>query len=68
MAEPTEKACKKAQPCAKTQPWRIHWPPTNTTSEAFMGSYKPGERLAIDGGGGTGIFGLNDKNEGIRGN
>jgi len=57
-----------AKACEKVQPWRAHWPPTNTAPQTFMGSYKPGERLAIDGGGGTGIFGLNNKNEGVKGN
>lgn len=49
----------------KTQPWREHWPPKASANTTIMAGYKAGELFTIDGGGGAGAYGYNDKGEGV---
>jgi hypothetical protein len=49
----------------KTQPWKAFWPPPENAKKGVEVGKKAGEILEIDGTGGNGNFGYNDKGEGI---
>jgi len=48
----------------KTQPWRAHWPPPPEAKKGAEVGKKAGDLLEIDGHG-HGVFGYNDKGEGV---